>query len=337
MTLGVIDVGTNTMHLLIVRCCPHRPWHILHQEHHHTRLGDGGFTARRLTSAALTRTMRVLRRYAKILRSFNVDRLDAVATSAVRDANNGPAFVRRVREQLGIPLRVVSGQEEARLISRGVQFANRLRRPCVIVSIGGGSAQVMCGVGARIRMAVSVPLGCARLAQRFIHHDPPHVEELGRLHRHVRRWWTSIARRVRRYPWDGAFGSSAAIAELARVCASAIVAGTSTRAPRIAISQQRLRRAVAWLSTSTAAQRMRIARFAWHQERVALPAAVTLLVWMERCGVPQVRYAPGSLREGLIEEALLRHQSVGLRRGLRAAHRGARVDGKKWGCDTNAP
>ena len=127
MTLGIIDVGTNAIHLLIGRLSPGGRFQVLRKEQDLTRLGAGGLASGRLTAASRRRALAVLRRYAAQLKRHRVDRIDAVATSAVREAANGRAFVRAVRARLGLPLRIVSGRDEARLIAQGVLRFTRAR------------------------------------------------------------------------------------------------------------------------------------------------------------------------------------------------------------------
>ena len=305
MRLGIVDVGTNSIHLLIGRVSPDRTLSTIGYERHLPRLGDAGLVANTLSPAAMRRAMGVLRRYAAILKRRGVDRVEAVATSAVRGATNGRAFVRRVRDETGLPLRMISGEEEARLIYRGVLRTQRSRHAIVLIAVGGGSAQVICGEGTRVRYAVSLPLGGARLAQRFIHHDPPRVEEVEVLRRYTRRAWTPVVRAMRRRRWQHALGSSSMIAQLM----IAAHGRTHGRPPphcggRLLLSQRSLRQLVRWLSTSTATERKRLGGIDPKREDLLLSTGVVLLTWMEGCEVANLRYAPGSLREGLVMDFL---------------------------------
>lgn len=295
MTLGVIDMGTNSVHLLIVAREGRRRFRILLKARALARVGEGGLAGGMLTSTAMHRAMRVLRQYRRLLQWCGVDHVEAVASSAVRETANGRAFVRRVRTTLGLPLRVISGREEARLIALGVLGKRSSRGSTMVISIGGGSAQVTIGDAKRLRYATSVPLGCARLAQRFLHHDPPQPQEVERLRREVRRVWAPAARRVHRYRWQRVVGSSATIHQ--------VMAAAGRGA---AITQDSLRRFVRWLAASSAAQRRRLPGLDPERQDMALPTGVVLLVWMETCGISSVRYAPGSLREGLIFDDLHR-------------------------------
>ena len=315
MTLGIIDVGTNSIHLLVGVLGLSGKFHIILKERDLTRLGEGGLARGRLTARAMHRAAEILARYAATMRRCGVDRVEAVATSAVREAHNGRAFVRRVRERLRIPLRVISGREEARLIYLGVLQAARFHRPTAIVTIGGGSAQVIHGDGTRLRYVASVPLGGARLAQQFIRHDPPRPDEVRALTRHVERTWAPVVRAMRRHRWHTALGSSATIYQL-MAAADLLTRGRAKRAEqrRLSISRRALRRLVEWLAASTAAERIQLPGLDPRREDLALTTGVALLSWMEGCGVSRLRYAPGSLREGLVVDYLIRHHRRASRR-----------------------
>ncbi len=307
MTIGIIDVGTNSIHLVIGLLGLNGKFHVILKERDLTRLGEGGLAKGALTPQAMSRALTVLRRYAAILERCRVDHVEAVATSAVREARNGRAFVRRVRARLGLPLRIISGRQEARLIYLGVLRAHRLQRPTVIIAIGGGSAQVMCGNGVRLAYAASLPLGGARLAQQFIRHDPPTAQEVAALTAHLRRAWRPVARAVRRHRWRQALGSSATLQQLLL----AAYVQDHRRLPKkkqgLTISQRSLRRLLDWLAVSTARERIQLPGLDPRREDLALTTGLALLTWMEHCGISRLRYATGSLREGLVIEYLLRH------------------------------
>ncbi len=307
MTLGIIDVGTNSTHLLIGTLRLDGTFHVLLNERHLTRLGEGGLARNTLTHAAMRRAMRLLQRYAATLKRLHVDQIEAVATSAVREATNGRAFVRQVRTRLGLPLRIISGREEARLIYLGVVQTNRFSQPFVIVTIGGGSAQVIYGEGIHLRYAASAPLGCARLAQRFIRHDPPNPDEVEALRQAAGQGWAPAGKALRRHRWHRALGSSATISQLML----AAYLRTHPRPPaqqnRLSVSRRALARLVDWLSTSAASERTRLPGLDPRREDLALPTGVVLLTWMERCRVSRLHFAPGSIREGLAVDHFIRH------------------------------
>ena len=314
MTLGIVDVGTNSIHLLIGILGMNGKFHVILKERDLTRLGEDGLARGSLTNEAMRRALAVLHRYVGIMTRCGVDHVEAVATSAVREASNGRAFVRRVRTQLGIPLRIISGREEARLIYLGVMQTHRFRRATLLVTIGGGSAQVIHGDGVQLRYATSVLLGGARLAQQFIRRDPPTAESLDALRRHVNRTWAPIARALHRYRWQDALGSSATIHQLMMAAYWQAHRRTPKAHEQLLITHRALRELVDWLSSSTSAERVKLDGLDPRREDLALPTGIALLGWMEACGVRRLRYAYGSIREGLVVDYLIRHHLGGTQR-----------------------
>ena len=306
MRLGVIDLGTNSIHLLIGILGLDGAFHVLLKERELVRIGDGGLVRHRLTATAMRRAASVLRRYARLLKELNVSRVEAVATSAVRDARNGEDFVRYIRRRLGVPLRIISGKEEARLIHLGIMRSRRTLGPVAIVTIGGGSAQVIVGDAARARYLASVPLGGARLAQQFIRHDPPTSEELASLHRYVKRVWAPMLRAMRRHRWRVALGSSATIYQL--MVATRWMRGgrLPDKKHQLSVTRTALRGFIRQVAGSTAAARRRLPGLDPKRQDLALPTAVALLAWMEGAGVTRLACAPGSLRERLIRDYMMR-------------------------------
>jgi len=315
MTLGIIDVGTNSIHLLVGILGLRGAFHVILKERDLTRLGEGGLARGRLTRAAMRRAMGVLDRYAMLMKRCRVDHVEAVATSAVREAGNGREFVAHVRKRLGVPLRVISGREEARLIYLGVAQTERFRRPVLIITIGGGSAQVVDGQGTQLRYAVSLPLGGARLAQQFIHHDPPKSKEVDALRTAVDDAWKPVVRALRRSGRRQALGSSATIAQL-MMAAYVREHGREPKAKRsLTMARDSLRELVGWLTTSSARERLQLEGLDPRREDLALPTGIALLSWMESCGIATLRYAPGSVREGLVIDYLIRHHQRAQRIG----------------------
>ena len=287
MTLGVVDVGTNSIHLMIGRVGSIGAFRVLHRQRTLVRLGDAPPASRTLPRRAAQRAMTVLRRYAETLRRYDVDRIEAVATSAVREATDGRAFVRAVRVTLSLPLRIISGREEARLTYQGVRAVEHLQGAALMVAIGGGSAQVMYGQGPAPRYLKSLPLGSARLASAFIRHDPVRPIELQAMVRHVAHAWAPIGRSIRAFHRRQALGCSAMIQQLADAAGSQTLTD-----PMLTVLIERLAR-------SRAVQRLRFRGLDPQRHDFALPTAIALRAWMDTCGILRVVATRGSLREGL--------------------------------------
>lgn len=164
--VAAIDVGSNAVRLEISRVNPDGSLEALHQERDPIRPGEDVFVTGRMPRGVEERLVATLRRYAAVCRRHRA-RVRAVATSAIREAKNGPDVVKRVRAEAGIELEVVSGREEARLICAGVLRGRAPDAPALVVDIGGGSTEVAAALGDVPTELWSVPLGAARLTQIF--------------------------------------------------------------------------------------------------------------------------------------------------------------------------
>ena len=204
MTLRVaaIDCGTNSIRLLVADVDVElgtltdvdRRMEIV-------RLGQGVDATGRLAPDALERTFAACDRYAAVIRDLGAERVRFVATSASRDAENRADFVTGVVERIGVEPEVVSGDEEALLSFVGAtRSLSGVEHPCLVVDIGGGSTEFVLGADAPIS-ACSVDVGCVRMTERHIRHDPPSDDEVEAIVRDVD---AAIARAGERVPWTRA-------------------------------------------------------------------------------------------------------------------------------------
>lgn len=173
---AAIDCGTNSTRLLVVDGTGVALARLMRI----TRLGQGVDAAHKLDVAAVDRTLEVLREFRRVMDGFGVTRSRLVATSAVRDAVNGEEFLAAATEVVGSPAELLSGPEEGRLAYEGAT-ADLPDGPGteVVVDIGGGSTELVAAPGGRVR-AVSMDVGCVRLTERYLGHDPPYAGEMAR-------------------------------------------------------------------------------------------------------------------------------------------------------------
>ena len=164
--LGAIDVGTNAVRLELARPLPDGSFDFVHTERDPVRPGEGVFTTGRIPREVEQRLLSTLRRYAALARRHRA-LVRAVATSAVREAKNGPDVVARVRAATGLELEVISGKEEARLIALGVLRGQPPRARNLVVDIGGGSTEIAVAVGDHPTSLFSVAIGSVRLTETF--------------------------------------------------------------------------------------------------------------------------------------------------------------------------
>ena len=179
---AAIDVGTNTLRLLVAEAVGPDEFTILHEEQEITRLGEGLLPTRLLQDASRRRSLTVLRRFADLARSFKAGEIASVATSAVREARNREEFLAETARETGLALRVIDGREEARLTLLGVRHGLRLGlRRILVMDIGGGSTEFVLATGEAIEGIVSTGLGVVKLTEQYLVSDPPTAGELRRV------------------------------------------------------------------------------------------------------------------------------------------------------------
>src|SRR5215471_19368052 len=188
MRLAAIDVGSNSVHLLIADVAPEGHLEVVDRVKEMVRLGRRSFTTGRLTEEAMDMAVHALANFRKLADVRRVGRMRAVATSAVREAQNRTEFIKRIRRETGIAVEVISGVDEAKLIFRAAHHALGLEGgPHLLLDVGGGSVELVLVHDGRPIWLRSLPLGAARLTERFLVSDPPGGREVQRLERHLRR------------------------------------------------------------------------------------------------------------------------------------------------------
>ena len=172
MRVGVVDLGTNSTRLLVADVEDGRVDEVA-RETRITRLGEGVDERRKLLPLPIARVRNVLADFRRELEKREAERVLAIGTSAIRDAENGEAFLGEIEWSYGFSTRLLSGDDEAALTRRGVANGRELDRDTLVLDVGGGSTEL---ITARTR--TSLDLGSVRLTERFLASDPPSPEEL---------------------------------------------------------------------------------------------------------------------------------------------------------------
>ena len=168
MRLAAIDIGTNSIHMIVVQVRPDLSFEVIDREKDMVRLGAGGLDGRPLTDQAMDTARQTLAKFKRLAESHQVDEIVAAATSAAREAANGGDFIASVQRVLGVRVRVISGTEEARLIHLAASYGVDIGTgTAVVVDIGGGSVEITLGPSGRPQLARSFKLGAIRLAEQY--------------------------------------------------------------------------------------------------------------------------------------------------------------------------
>ena len=176
MTAAVIDLGTNTFHLIIAELSATEP-NILYKTNVPVKLGEGRINDNVIIPAAFERGIATLKEFKQEIEKHQVDVVKAVATSAIRSAENGQDFVKAAREQAGIEISIVDGNQEADYIYHGVKATGLINCTSLIIDIGGGSTEFILCNTREVLWKKSYNIGAARLQQAYFKSDPISLEE----------------------------------------------------------------------------------------------------------------------------------------------------------------
>jgi exopolyphosphatase/guanosine-5'-triphosphate,3'-diphosphate pyrophosphatase len=197
MIIASIDIGTNTILLLIAEVQNGAIVRILHDQQVIARLGKGVDAERIINQDTFIRAEGFLRQYKETCDSFRVDTICAVGTSALRDARNREEFITYINERIGMPIEILSGDDEALWTYRGgiSEFAGRAETYSV-VDIGGGSTEIIIGDWAGITSKISIDLGSVRITERILKDSPPEIPSLIEAHEFIASQMPEITKHI---------------------------------------------------------------------------------------------------------------------------------------------
>lgn len=298
---GAIDVGTNSIHLVMVEVSPEGDFRILGRDKEMVQLGRGGFVEHVLTERAMEDGLACLTRFTKLARLKGVGRLRAVATSAVREARNGGDFVQLVRRTLGLELHVLSTEEEARLIYLAVRHAVNLgNEDHLVVDVGGGSVEVIVGNANRPEALYSAKLGALRLSELYLKKDPPTLDEIKALRRHVESILAPLENLIRRRKFERCIATSGTFEHLATICARRRGTGESDRTDVLHVDRAEIKALLSDLIGATREELLKVPGMEARRAGTILPAATTLMALARMFDISQFEYCDMALREGII-------------------------------------
>lgn len=307
-TLAAVDVGTNSLHLVVARTTQGDRFEVLTREKEMVRLGSGSSEMKELAPDAIDRAVAALDRFRRIAESHGAP-MRAVATSAVREAENRKELLRRARKEAGVEIEVVSGVEEARLIHLGVLQALELYdRRLLLCDIGGGSTELLIGERGEALASVSFKLGAVRLTNRFFPTDGLHPSAVDSCRRHVQATLSSFDRSVAQHPYEVAVGSSGTIEQVLR-----LARGLEGAEPLRTLNGAILKRK----QVSTVVEALIEARAAGttgelpdldpKRADIALAGALVLEGVVRRFGTKELVVSEYALREGVFLDTVQRH------------------------------
>jgi exopolyphosphatase/guanosine-5'-triphosphate,3'-diphosphate pyrophosphatase len=197
--LAVIDLGSNTFHLLIVDLQPEGHWIPIVKDRHYVKLASGGL--HRIDNESIDRAIRVMKEFALQIREYKVDATYAIGTAALREAENGMEVAKLLEKETGISIEIIDGQEEAQYILKGILSAlPPMDSPCLIMDIGGGSVEFILFHRNEILFTRSYKIGVALLFKSFHKHDPISENEIANLTQYLQAELTDLISMLKGIP-----------------------------------------------------------------------------------------------------------------------------------------
>jgi exopolyphosphatase/guanosine-5'-triphosphate,3'-diphosphate pyrophosphatase len=295
--LCTVDIGSNSTRSLVVEATGPEDYRVLDDERIQTRLGEAVAATGALSETAMSRTLDAMGKLLAIGHGHGVAAVRAVTTSAVRDARNGPEFLRRVRERHGVELEVISGEREAYLAfvsARRGLAAEGL--PYCVMDLGGGSLELVIAAGGAVEEIFSLPLGAVRLTEGFVRSDP--IREDDFVGRSLR---AAMGRRPRAIPL--VIGSGGTISALATM-AQASTGKQNLRLSGYELYRSEVQHLRDFLARQTLAERRRTPGLAADRADIIVAGVTVVNQVMKHLGANLLRHNPRGVREGLVLETL---------------------------------
>lgn len=303
---AVIDLGTNTFHLLIAEKAPTK-FKVLYAEQYVARIGKGGISKGIITQDAFQRALTGLQGFRQKLDQFGVpaSRVFATATSAIRNAANGPALVAEIKAKTGIGVKIITGDEEAQLIYQGVRASMDLgEQNSLIMDIGGGSVEYIICNNRGVLWKKSFETGAQRLLDRFMHTDPISMMAVMKLQDYVAEQFIPLTNAVHQYAPLVVIGASGAFDTLAEIykqkqTISAISETASSHLPVNAFQE-----IYDELLTKNREQRLAIPGMLEMRVDMIVVACCLIDLVLQKYSIPSIHISTYALKEGLMSQVL---------------------------------
>lgn len=314
MKLAAIDIGSNSIHLVIVRAVKGQHPEIIDREKEMVRLGAGSLREHLLSKEKIERAVTTLRRYKQMAEANRVDLIIATATSAVRESHNADEFIETMRREVGLDVQLLPGFEEARLIALAVSAVTDFHnRRALIIDIGGGSTEFIVTGGGEPELLFSVRIGAVRLAEKFITTDPISQQERERLITGIRSDLTHAVWEIKNRGYDFVIGTSGTILNMV---SAAAMAEHSHRVEALAeiepfsetVTLDQIARLNRRLARMDERQRGRVPGLEKDRADIIIAGGLLLECIMSEVGAHEITTCDWSLREGVILNYLRSHE-----------------------------
>jgi len=309
MRVAAIDIGTNSVHMLVVRVREDLSFEVIDREKAMVRLGAGGLDGKALTDEAMNAALQALVKFKRLAQARQVDAVLAAATSATREARNGGEFLSRIEAETGIRARVITGADEARLIHQAAVYGVDVGSGrAVVIDIGGGSVEITLGTSSGIQLARSFKLGVIRLTERFVKSDPLTNRDERRMVQHIHDEIDRYCGQITAAGFDRVIGTSGTILSLGAV-ASTMSRGTLPSELRnLRIPAKQLRRVRKTSTRLDLEQRLLLPGLDPRRADLMVAGVVLLDTILRRLGAEDLTLCDLALREGLVLDYVRRNK-----------------------------
>lgn len=299
--VAFIDIGTNSVRLLLVRINPNGSYQPLTKQKETVRLGDKEFIDKILQSNAMERAAIVCKKFVELARAYRAEEIIAVATSATRDAGNKVQFLEMLKKEANLEVCTISGNEEARLIYLGVSSGLRLGySKALFIDIGGGSTEVSVGDQKQYYFLHSFDLGSIRLTNMFLPDEkgPVTEERYEQIKNYIRHHAEDVIAEFSKYRIECAVGSSGTIENLARI--AFVYLHKTSHESYEKLEYEDLKKIVGAMCALPLEERRKFPGINAQRADIIIAGAAIIETFMEELGLSEIRVSKYGLREGLL-------------------------------------
>jgi len=309
MRIAAIDIGTNSIHMIVVKVRPDLSFEVIDREKDMVRLGAGGLDGRNLTPSAMSAGLQTLAKFKRLAESNKVDEIIAAATSATREAENGGDFIAEVARQTGIRIKVISGTEEARLIHLAAGYGVDVGgSTAAVIDIGGGSVEITLGTATHLTLGKSFKTGVIRLTEHFVKTDPLSARDQRRLVKHLNRTMGSYLEQIAKSGFDRVIGTSGTILSLGAL-ALTDDGGPPDDLRNQRVSAKLLRRLRKQLVAADIEERLHMPGLDPRRADLSVAGSVLLDTILRGLGAEDITLCDLALREGLVLDYVHRNSA----------------------------
>jgi exopolyphosphatase / guanosine-5'-triphosphate,3'-diphosphate pyrophosphatase len=307
MQIAAIDIGTNSIHMIIVRIGSDLSFEVIDREKDMVRLGASGLEGGALSPTAMAAGLQTLAKFRRLAESHGVDEIIAAATSAVRESENGGDFIAEVYRTTGIRVNVISGSEEARLIHLAAVYAAGIgARTGIVIDIGGGSVEITLGTSARMQIGRSFKLGVIRLTEKFVTTDPLSRRDERRMVKAIRKETRGFLTQLRKRGFDRVIGTSGTIQTIGQLAAGGAQAGDMRN---LRVSARAIQRVRQELTEHSLDERLKMPGLDPRRADLSVAGAVLLDTILTDLRASHLSLCDFALREGLVLDYARRNRA----------------------------